>query len=204
MQKLEAHDDRSQHHQHDAGGAVEGLGVGLIGKDRRNARPQQGKADAERPDVPVRCAADGKVADSSGQGREGHDEHAGTHSRFQLVAEDAGEDEEHHHAAACADEAADERAHQRQRHDLAGKTAAALFLRAAAGILIPRVLGVVLRVDRGVGVLLVALAIAVVIQVVLVFVHDDALLWTETLAGSLFAFDDAIIGHIYVYFLNAI
>ena len=88
--------------------------------------------------------------------------------------------------------------------DLAGKTAAALFLRAAAGILIPRVLGVVLRVDRGVGVLLVALAIAVVIQVVFVFVHDVDLLWTETLAGSLFAFDDAIIGHIYVYFLNAI
>ena len=107
-------------------------------------------------------------------------------------------------AHACADEAADERAHQRQRHDLAGKTAAALFLRAAAGILIPRVLGVVLRVDRGVGVLLVALAIAVVIQVVFVFVHDDDLLWTETLACSLFAFDGVIIGHIYVYFLNAI
>ena len=107
-------------------------------------------------------------------------------------------------AHACADEAADERAHQRQRHDLARKTAAALFLRAAAGILIPRVFGVVLRVDRGVGVLLVALAIAVMIQVVFVFVHDDDLLWTETLACSLFAFDGAIIGHIYVYFLNAI
>ena len=58
--------------------------------------------------MPVRRTADGEMADSSGQGREGHDEHAGTHSRFQLVAEDAGEDEEHHHAAACADKAADE------------------------------------------------------------------------------------------------
>ena len=107
-------------------------------------------------------------------------------------------------AHACADEAADERAHQRQRHDLAGKTAAALFLRAAAGILIPRVLGVVLRVDRGVGVLLVALAIAVVIQVVFVFVHNDDLLWNEPLVCGLLTFDGAIIGHIYVYFLNAI
>ena len=107
-------------------------------------------------------------------------------------------------AHACADEAADERAHQRQRHDLAGKTAAALFLRAAAGILIPRVLGVVLRVDRGVGVLLVALAIAVMIQVVFVFVHNDDLLWNEPLVCGLLTFDGAIIGHIYVYFLNAI
>ena len=36
-QQVEAHDHDAQHHQHDTGRAVEGLGVRLIGKDRRLA-----------------------------------------------------------------------------------------------------------------------------------------------------------------------
>ena len=48
------------------------------------------------------------MGDSTGQGGEGHNEHAGAHGGLQLVAQHTGEDEQHHHAAACADEAADE------------------------------------------------------------------------------------------------
>ena len=45
---------------------------------------------------------------STGQGGEGHNEHAGAHGGLQLVAQHTGEDEQHHHAVACADEAAAE------------------------------------------------------------------------------------------------
>ena len=78
-QQVEAHDHDAQHHQHDTGRAVEGLGVRLIGKDRRNTGPEQGKEDAEGKHGPVRGPADGKVGDSTRQGRERHDEDAGAH-----------------------------------------------------------------------------------------------------------------------------
>ena len=76
-------------------------------------------------------------------------------------------------AHARADKAADERAYQRERHELSGKASFLLLAVRAVLRLLPRVFGVVLRVD---GVAAIALAVAVVIQVVFVFVHGRDLL----------------------------
>ena len=96
-------------------------------------------------------------------------------------------------ACARADKPADERAHQRKRNDLGG----ALLL-AAAAVLIRRLVGIVLCVDGDVGIVLIPLAIAVMIQVVFVFVHGSDLLWKEFRVCGLLSFDAAIIGDIYV------
>ena len=41
------------------------------------------------------------------KGGKGHDKHAGSHRRFQLIAQNAGEQKKHHHAASRTDKAAD-------------------------------------------------------------------------------------------------
>ena len=51
------------------------------------------------------------MGNSAGQGCKGHDEDARSDCRFQLVSEDAGQDQKQHHSAACADETADETDH---------------------------------------------------------------------------------------------
>ena len=56
------------------------------------------------------------MRDRTGEGGEGHDEHAGAHGGFQLVAQHAGQDQQHHHAAARAHEAAD-KADQNAAHN---------------------------------------------------------------------------------------
>ena len=58
------------------------------------------------------------MGDRTGQGGEGHNEHAGAHGGLQLVAQHAGEDEQHHHAAARADKAADETDEHSAHHRL--------------------------------------------------------------------------------------
>ena len=45
-QQVEAHDHDAQHHQHDTGRAVEGLGVRLIGKDRHDVAGRDEKSSA--------------------------------------------------------------------------------------------------------------------------------------------------------------
>ena len=51
------------------------------------------------------------MGNSAGQGCKGHDKDARSDCRFQLVSEDAGQDQKQHHSAACADETADETDH---------------------------------------------------------------------------------------------
>ena len=106
----------AQQHKDNAGGAVQGLRRGFVGKYRRDPRPDQREHHAQGKHCPVRCAADGKVRDSTGQRGEGHDEHTGAHGGFQLVAQHAGQDQRHHHAAARTHEAAD-KADQNAAHN---------------------------------------------------------------------------------------
>ena len=98
-------------------------------------------------------------------------------------------------ACARADKPADERAHQRKCDDLGGTL---LLSAAAAAVLIRRLVGIVLCVDGDVGIVLIPLAIAVMIQVVFVFVHGSDLLWNGFRVCGPLSFDAAIIGDIYV------
>ena len=82
FQQVEAHDNGAQQHKDNAGGAVQGLRRGFVGKYRCDPRPDQREHHAQGKHCPVRCAADGKVGNGAGQRGEGHDEHAGAHRGF--------------------------------------------------------------------------------------------------------------------------
>lgn len=118
VQKLEAHDDHAQHHQHNAGGAVEGLRLRLIGKNGGDTRPDQREDHAQHPCEGLRHTADGEVGHRTRQRREGHDEHAGAYGGLQLIPQHAGQDQQHHHAAAGAHKAADKADHDAADHRL--------------------------------------------------------------------------------------
>ena len=110
--QAKAHHGNTQHHEHHARCAVEGLGLRTVGKDCGDTRPEERENDAQHPCERIRQSPDGKVGNGAGQGGEGHDENARADGRFQLVAHHAREDEQHHHAAARADEAADHADHR--------------------------------------------------------------------------------------------
>ena len=47
------------------------------------------------------------MGNCTGQSGKSHNKDAGSHSRFQLIAQDRSQDQQHHHAAAGTDETAD-------------------------------------------------------------------------------------------------
>ena len=104
-------DRNAKDDQNRAGNAIEGLWLRLIGKKCGELRKQQSAQYAHDEHYHVRCAADGEVADSAGQGSRAHNKHTGADRRFQLVTQHGGQNEQHHHAAACPDEAADKADH---------------------------------------------------------------------------------------------
>ena len=108
------------------------LGVALLANTAAMRAHSRVNTTHSPPDAPVRRTADHEVGDCTGEGGESHDEHAGAHSRLELIAQHAGEDEQHHHAAARTDESADEAdehaAHQRLDSPLFGADALHGFL----------------------------------------------------------------------------
>ena len=111
LQVVHRDHDHAQHGKHRAGGPVEHHRACPVGETGGNERPHQCKQHAQHQHKNIRCAADGEVGNGAGEGGEGHDEHAGAHRGFQLVAKHTGEDEKHHQTAACAHKAADEADH---------------------------------------------------------------------------------------------
>ena len=99
---------------HDAGedhdyadDAVQGNGAGAVCDGGGNLRPKERENDAENEACDIRHAADGEVADATGQRSERHDEHTGANRHVHLIAEERRQNEQQHHAAARADEATD-------------------------------------------------------------------------------------------------
>ena len=127
-QKIKSHNHKAQNNEHHAGGTVQSLRFCLVGEDCCDPCPDQGEDHTEEKDQPVGRAADHEMGDRSGEGGKSHDENAGAHSSFELIAQDAGEDEEHHHTAAGSDETADEADYYAADHGLDGP-----FFRGNAG-----------------------------------------------------------------------
>lgn len=89
---MKTHNCNAQHHQDHTGDTVQSLGCGLVGEQCGNPGPDQGKDDAQDPYGPVGHAPNGKMGNCTGQSGKSHNKDAGSHSSFQLIAQNRSQD----------------------------------------------------------------------------------------------------------------